>query len=336
MSDYWDVTEVEKKWKEHASEENSSPHDKLAETCTILHSQASIHNHLLPSLFTLPLKTKAFETARSVSFLPWALATRHSMDPIALHAAFVEVWCRVTGIVASYHQGIIGNHRHCHQGWLVGWFSGIWTIGRWNGRTNGAGEFVVPWVYNKRRIDGSCMSCWCMLMLLEESWMIFLNHLRIIFESSWWLSLVVWLFGYVWMLRISTYLHHWGGLLLWCFGIVDWMIGWVVQSHLFETPFPIFELEKSTKSLQKLPWFHTVSCLIFCLESTFFLQRKVATGKWNATVGRWEPRTSASARSCVNRVADWREFREFRRSRRVALPKNTLRLYKCMWRIYRL
>ena len=68
-----------------------APHDKPLEMSAILHSQASIHNHLFTFPFTSPSKTKAFETARSVSFLPWALATRHSMDPIALHAAFVEV-----------------------------------------------------------------------------------------------------------------------------------------------------------------------------------------------------------------------------------------------------
>ena len=162
-------------------------------------------------------------------------------------------------------------------------------------------------------------ACWCCWKNLEWSSS---NHLRIIFESSWWLSLVVWLFGCFWSIHI---LHHWGGLHLWCFWHCWFGVGWVVQSHLFETSFPSSNLrnpQKACRNCHGFIGFIDVSCLVSCLESTFFLREN--RHHWEMEKrdgGRWEPRTSASARSCVNRVADWREFR------RSPPPQNTLRLY---------
>ena len=224
-----DVTEVEKKWKEHASEDNSSPHDKPLETSAILHSQASIHNHLLPSLSIFPSKTKAFETARSVSFLPWALATRHSMDPIALHAAFVEVRSRVTGIVASYHQGIIGNHRHCHQG-----------------------PGLVDFQASERLEDEiaepmELASLWCLGFTISEGLMVHACHVDtcwccwknlvwsfwIIFESSWWLSLVVWLFGCLeYPKHFITEVGCLYGVLALLIGSLDGLFRFICSKHL--------------------------------------------------------------------------------------------------------
>ena len=162
---------------------------------------------------------------------------------------------RVTGIVASYHQGIIGNHRHCHQGWLIFRHLNDWKMkwpNQWSWRVCGALGF-----FNKRRIDGSCH---VMLMHVDVAGRILNDHLRIIFESSSnhlriilmvKLSCLI-----VWMLL--KYPHtsslRWAASMV-LLALLIW--SWMGCSEPFvRNIFPIFELEKSTKSLQKLPWFH--------------------------------------------------------------------------------